>query len=177
MRCDRSRIQEALAMRPSAYVVRQDAVPPYSPLNHGATVNRRLVGRDNVGARQLEVVLGVVARGGGALKHSHPGIEQACYVLEGRARVEVGDDYVDEVGPGDTVFFPAGAPHAFTPISEAPVKVPVIYAPPHAETGAVRHATPHPAPARPAARGSHGTPPARCRTPRSRPTPTWPPPA
>src|SRR2546428_5659055 len=71
-------------MSPSPYVVRQDAVTPYSPLNHEATVNRRLVGRDNVGARQLEVVLGVVARGGGALKHSHPGIEQACYVLEGR---------------------------------------------------------------------------------------------
>src|SRR5213592_1098753 len=85
-------------MSPSPYVVRQDAVTPYSPLNHEATVNRRLVGRDNVGARQLEVVLGVVARGGGALKHSHPGIEQACYVLEGRARVEVGDDYVDESG-------------------------------------------------------------------------------
>jgi quercetin dioxygenase-like cupin family protein len=144
-------------MSPSPYVVRQDAVTPYSPLNHEATLNRRLVGRDNVGARQLEVVLGVVARGGGALKHSHPGIEQACYVLEGRARVEVGDDYVDEVGPGDTVFFPAGAPHVFTTISEAPVKVLVIYAPPYAETGAVRHATPHPAPARTSARGSNVT--------------------
>jgi len=126
-------------MSPSPYVVRQDAVTPYSPVNHAATLNRRLVGRDNVGARQLEVVLGVVARGGGALKHSHPGIEQACYVLEGRARVEVGDDYVDEVGPGDTVFFPAGVPHVFTTISEAPVRVLVIYAPPYAETGAVRH--------------------------------------
>src|SRR6266478_3333553 len=98
-------------MSPSPYVVRQDAVTPYSPLNHEATVNRRLVGRDNV----------------------------------------------DEVGPGDTVFFPAGAPHVFTTISEAPVKVLVIYAPPYAETGAVRHATTHPAPARQAARGSNVT--------------------
>src|SRR5437879_423342 len=128
-------------MSPSPYVVRQDAVTPYSPLNHEATVNRRLVGRDNVGARQLEVVLGVVARGGGALKHSHPGIEQACYVLEGRARVEAGDDYVDEVGPGDTVFFPAGAPHVFTPISEAPVQVLVIYAPPYGAPRTARQAT------------------------------------
>src|SRR5207245_8851193 len=107
-------------MSPSPYVVRQDAVTPYSPLNHEATVNWRLVGRDTVGARQLEVVLGVVARGGGALKHSHPGIEQACYVPEGRARGEVGDNYVDEVGPGDSVLFPAGARHAFTPSSAAP---------------------------------------------------------
>src|SRR2546428_8675928 len=73
-------------MSPSPYVVRQDAVTPYSPLNHEATVNRRLVGRDNVGARQLEVVLGVVARGGGALKHSHPRLEQGCLLLEGRGR-------------------------------------------------------------------------------------------
>lgn len=125
-------------MKPQ-YVVRAGEAKPYSPANHEETVNRRLVGRENVGAKQLEVVLGVVTRGGGALKHSHPGIEQACYVLEGRARVEVGDDYVDEVGPGDTVFFPANVPHVFTTISAQPVKVLVIYAPPYAETGAVRH--------------------------------------
>ena len=102
-------------------------------------MNRRLVGRENVGARNLEVVLGVVAKGGGALKHSHPGIEQVCYVLAGRARVEVGDDYVDEVGPGDAIFFPAGVPHVFTTMSVEPVKVLVIYAPPYGETGAIRH--------------------------------------
>jgi quercetin dioxygenase-like cupin family protein len=125
-------------MTPSRYVVRADDARPYAPLNHAGTVNRRLIGRENVGARQLEVVLGVVARGGGALRHSHPGIEQACYVLEGRARVEIGDDVVDELGPGDAVFFPAGLPHVFTTISEEPVRVLVIYAPPYAETGAVR---------------------------------------
>src|SRR2546427_7606288 len=95
-------------MSPSPYVVRQDAVTPYSPLNHEATVNRRLVGRDNVGARQLEVVLGVVARGGGALKHSHPGIEQACYVLEGRGRGGGGGGHAGEGGAGGTRLFPAG---------------------------------------------------------------------
>ena len=121
------------------YVVRSGETKPYSPANHEETVNRRLVGRENVGAKQLEVVLGVVTKGGGALKHSHPGIEQACYVLEGRASVEVGDDYVDEVGPGDTVFFPADVPHVFTTISDEPVRVLVMYAPPYAETGAVRH--------------------------------------
>src|SRR5256712_10502233 len=151
MRCDRSRIQEASAMSPSPYVVRQDAVTPYSPLNHEATVNRRLVGRDNVGARQLEVVLGVVARGGGALKHSHPGIEQACYVLEGRARVEGGDDYVDEVGPGDTVFFPAGAPPPFPPNHQAPGQGVLVYAPPEPGNRPRPDAAPPPAPAPPAA--------------------------
>ena len=76
------------------YVVRHADVEPYSPANHDDTVNRRLIGRENVGATQLEVVLGTVEKGGGALKHSHPGIEQVCYVLEGRARVEIGDEAV-----------------------------------------------------------------------------------
>jgi quercetin dioxygenase-like cupin family protein len=126
-------------MNAKRYVIRPDDVKPYSPLNHDETVNRRLIGRENVGARQLEVVLGMVEQGGGALKHSHPGIEQVCYVLEGRARVEIGDEVVGELGPGDTVFFPADVPHVFTTISIEPVKVLVIYAPPYAETGAVRH--------------------------------------
>lgn len=121
------------------YVVRAGDVKPYSPLNHEDTVNRRLIGRDNVGAQQLEVLLGTVAKAGGALKHSHPGIEQVCYMLEGRARVEVGDDPPAELGPGDSVFFPAGVPHVFTTISAEPVKVLVIYAPPYEERGAVRH--------------------------------------
>src|SRR5256885_16683393 len=103
-------------MSPSPYVVRQDAVTPYSPLNHEATVNRRLVGRDNVGARQLEVVLGVVARGGGALKHSHPGIGQARYVLEGRGGGRGGGGPLRGGRAGGAPLFPPrppppGSPH------------------------------------------------------------------
>src|SRR2546428_10301221 len=130
MRCDRSRIQEASAMSPSPYVVRQDAVTPYSPLNHEATVNRRLVGRDNVGARQLEVVLGVVARGGGALKHSHPGIEQACYVLEGRGPGAGRGDPLDEGGAGRHPFFPPGAAPRVYPNNPAPGQEVPVYRPP-----------------------------------------------
>ncbi|HEY7758213.1 MAG TPA: cupin domain-containing protein [Burkholderiales bacterium] len=121
------------------YFVRQQDVPAYQPANHTGTVNRRLIGADNVGARQLEVVLGVVERGKGALPHAHPGIEQVCYLLEGRARAEVGGEAC-ELGPGDCCFFPAGVAHVFTVVSEEPVKVLVIYSPPYEEnpTRAVR---------------------------------------
>ena len=117
----------------SRFFVKADEVKPYSPANHTGTVNRRLIGPETVGARQLEVVLGVVEKGKGAQPHSHPGIEQVCYILEGRARAEVAGETM-ELGPGDCCFFPADAPHVFTVISDEPVKVLVIYAPPYGES-------------------------------------------
>src|SRR2546422_6443302 len=118
-------------MSPSPYVVRQDAVTPYSPLNHEATVNRRLVGRDNVGARQLEVVLGVVARGGGGLKHSHPGIEQACYVLEGRGGGGGGGDHLGQGGAGGPRLFPAGGAPPVSPHNRGARQEGPVFPPPH----------------------------------------------
>lgn len=115
------------------YFVRAGEVPGYHPANHVGTVNRRLIGRENVGAEQIEVVLGVIERGKGALPHAHPGIEQVCYMLEGRARAEVGGEHC-ELGPGDCCFFPPGMPHVFTVTSEEPVKVLVIYSPPYEES-------------------------------------------
>jgi quercetin dioxygenase-like cupin family protein len=117
----------------SKYLVRTGSVQPYSPANHTGTVNRRLIGPETVGAEQLEVVLGVVEKGKGALPHSHPGIEQVCYLLEGSARAEVNGETM-ELNPGDCCFFPADAPHVFTVTSDAPAKVLVIYSPPYCES-------------------------------------------
>ena len=117
---------------PRRHFVRPDDVPHYHPANHTGTKNRRLIGRENVGATQIEVVLGVIEKGKGALPHSHPEIEQVCYVLEGRARAEVNGE-VCELGPGDCCFFPPDVPHTFIVVSEEPVKVLVIYSPPYEE--------------------------------------------
>jgi mannose-6-phosphate isomerase-like protein (cupin superfamily) len=121
-------------MKPSSqrYFVRPDEVTPYHPANHTGTVNRRLIGPDTVGARNVEVLLGVIDKGEGALPHAHPGIEQVCYMLEGRARAEIGGEAC-EIGPGECCFFPAGVPHSFTVVSEIPAKVLVIYTPPYGE--------------------------------------------
>ena len=116
----------------SRYFVRQDDVPAYHPANHTGTVNRRLIGPQNVGAKNLEVVLGVIEKGKGALPHAHPGIEQMCYLLEGRARVEVGGEAC-ELSPGDCCFFPPDVPHVFTVTSDTPARVLVIYSPPYEE--------------------------------------------
>lgn len=113
------------------YFVRGADVPAYHPANHEHTSNQRLIGPAN-GARQMEVVLGTIARGGGALPHAHPGIEQACYLLQGTARAEVGGESFD-MQPGDACFFPADVPHVFTVTSEQPVKLLVVYSPPYLE--------------------------------------------
>ena len=116
----------------SRYFVREADVWAYHPANHTGTTNRRLIGGANVGAKRLEVVLGVIEKGKGALPHAHPGIEQVCYMLQGRARAEVGGE-VCELGPGDCCFFPAEVPHVFTVVSQEPVRVLVIYSPPYEE--------------------------------------------
>src|SRR3954452_6343309 len=102
------------------YFVKREHVTPYSPANHTGTVNRRLIGPETVGAQQLEVVLGGVEKGKGARPHSHLGIEQVCYMLQGRARAEVGGETM-ELGPGYCCFFPADVPHVFTVVSNQPV--------------------------------------------------------
>jgi len=112
--------------------IRAAEVPTYSPANHTGTVNRRLIGPETVGAKNLEVVLGVIEKGQGALPHAHPGIEQVCYLLEGTAIAEVAGQRC-ELGPGDACYFPAGAMHVFTVTSEQPAKVLVIYSPPYGE--------------------------------------------
>jgi quercetin dioxygenase-like cupin family protein len=115
----------------SRYRVRQSDLTPYSPANHTGTKNFRLIGAETVGAKQVEVLVGEIERGKGALPHAHPGIEQVCYLLEGEAHVEVAGEKF-ELKPGEACFFPADAMHLFIVTSER-AKVLVIYSPPYGE--------------------------------------------
>jgi quercetin dioxygenase-like cupin family protein len=119
----------------SRYFVRFGDVPAYHPANHTGTRNRRLIGAENVGAGKLEVVHGTIEPGQGALPHAHPGIEQVCYMLKGRAVAEVGGER-QEMRPGDCCFFPADMPHVFTVVGDDTVEVLVIYSPPYEENPA-----------------------------------------
>ena len=115
------------------FLVRPADVPPYHPANHTGTTNRRLIGPETVGARNVEVLLGVIEKGEGAAAHAHPGMEQVCYLLEGSALVEL-DGERREMQPGDACYFPADKMHKFTATSEKPAKVLVIYSPPYGES-------------------------------------------
>lgn len=116
-----------------SYLIRPSTIPSYKPANHHHTSNQRLIGPETVGAKQMEVLIGTLHMGGGALPHAHPDIEQACYLLEGTAHVEVAGQTFDMV-PGEVCFFPADEMHVFTVTSETPVKLLVIYSPPYGES-------------------------------------------
>jgi quercetin dioxygenase-like cupin family protein len=115
------------------YFVRESEIVGYHPANHVGTLNKRLIGRETVGAEHLEVIVGEIHKGKGALPHGHPGIEQVCYMLKGRAIAQVGGQTC-ELGPGDCCFFPAEEMHSFTVVSDEPVRVLVIYSPPYEES-------------------------------------------
>ncbi len=124
----------------SRYCVRQSDVKSYSPANHTGTKNFRLIGPETVGAKQVEVLIGELERGKGALPHAHPGIEQVCYLLEGEAHVEVGGEKF-EMKAGEACFFPPDAMHVFIVTSEK-ARVLVVYAPPYLEKNARTLASP-----------------------------------
>lgn len=65
---------------------------------------------------KMEVTKISFVRGKGAARHTHPE-EQVMYVLEGRLRVECGDETY-EVGPGEATFHPANMPHGVMAIED-----------------------------------------------------------
>jgi quercetin dioxygenase-like cupin family protein len=115
------------------FLVRPADVSAYHPANHTGTTNRRLIGPETVGAKNVEMLLGVIEKGAGAAMHAHPGVEQVCYLLEGSATIEL-DGERREMQPGDACFFPADVMHKFTATSEKPAKVLVVYCPPYGES-------------------------------------------
>ncbi|AVO41894.1 cupin domain-containing protein [Simplicispira suum] len=116
----------------SRYVISSEDANPYSPANHTGTSNQRVISRETVGAKYVEVLIGTIEKGHGALRHLHPNLEQASYLLQGEGLAEFNG--VEEMArPGRWMLTPEGAPHRFTVTSEIPVKVLVVYAPPYAE--------------------------------------------
>jgi quercetin dioxygenase-like cupin family protein len=119
-------------MNTSPHVLHPDQVAPYQPANHTGTSNRRVISRDIVAARRLEVLIGTISKGHGAQRHAHPSLEQASYLLRGAGVSEV---YGQErhLIAGDWGFNPKGVFHSFAVTSDEPAQVLVVYAPPYQE--------------------------------------------
>jgi len=115
-------------MEKAAFLVRPEQLSTYSPEAHVGTINRRLIGSETVGAKNMEVVLGEVKSTGLAEVHYHDVAEQAIYLLEGKCRIEV-EGESDEMRRGDIAFFAPGKRHRVIPVG-GPIKLLIIYSPP-----------------------------------------------
>ena len=116
-------------MKLSNCIVRKNQLKPYSPDAHAGTVNMRIIGQETVGAKNVEVVLGIIDPGGQAEPHFHSGIEQVLYLLEGRVAVKMQGEE-EKMEPGDAVYFPPGEKHQVDVLGDQPARLLVIYAPP-----------------------------------------------
>lgn len=91
-------------VRPAAQVRRQAVSAGRS------TEFQVLVGPDE-GAPNFALRRFIMQEGGGIPRHTNE-VEHEQYVLRGRARITIASA-VHEVGEGDTLYIPAGTPHAY----------------------------------------------------------------
>lgn len=115
------------------YFVKGADVKPYHPANHTGTTNYRIIGSDTVGKTGVELILGVIEGGQGAIPHAHPGIEQVCYLLSGTATATIDNEEL-HLSAGDACYFPPDMVHTFTVTSVEPARVLIIYTPPYGES-------------------------------------------
>ena len=111
------------------YIVKPHELPTYSPPKHSWTTNRRLLGPGPSGSSTMEVILGELEYGGQADPHVHQDLEQAFFILQGQAEVEI-DGEKAVVGPEDFIFLPPGTVHRVTPMKGPPLRLLIIYSPP-----------------------------------------------
>ena len=111
------------------FIIHLKDTPSYSPPGHSRTTNYRLLGPGTAGSNRFEVVLGQIEFGGQADPHAHEKIEQAVFVLVGKAVVEI-EGESEVVGPNDLMYFPQGVRHRITALEGPPLKLLIVYAPP-----------------------------------------------
>ena len=88
------------------FLIRQGDIQPYHPANHTGTTNLRLIGAETVGAKHIEVLLGVIEKGAGAGKPEHPGAERrehACARWPRRRSCGLGKRHLTSGRPWATV--------------------------------------------------------------------------
>jgi quercetin dioxygenase-like cupin family protein len=111
-----------------ASIEHTDDLPAYAPPGHSETRNVRLVDADFCG--RFEMILGEIAPGGAADRHSHAVEHQVIYVLDGTARVRLGDGPAQACGPGAVIRIPPEVEHEVTVAGDTPLKLIVVYSPP-----------------------------------------------
>jgi quercetin dioxygenase-like cupin family protein len=99
-----------------AFVGAADSAPR-EPVGAGRGTRRQVLLGPEQGAPNFAMRRFTIEEGGGMPLHTNA-VEHEQYVLRGRARITIGDE-VHHVGPDDTLFIPAGVPHAYD-VEEGP---------------------------------------------------------
>lgn len=89
------------------------AVPAFTTKD-GSEIRELLAYRNSI-IRNQSLAEARLAPGAKTQAHYHPQTEEIYYILVGTARMRLGDE-VREVGPGDSIAIPPGAPHQITNI-------------------------------------------------------------
>ncbi|MEM3731175.1 MAG: cupin domain-containing protein [Candidatus Bathyarchaeia archaeon] len=96
---------------------------------HFNSFNKRLVGA-NVGAKNVEVLLGIAEGGGGSEIHYHPEAEHIIYVIDGVLRIKDEKGGEVELKKGMLAYIPPGEKHQpYNPSSSKTIYL-VINSPP-----------------------------------------------
>jgi mannose-6-phosphate isomerase-like protein (cupin superfamily) len=111
------------------YLRRLKEVPSYTPPGHFKTTNYRLLGPGPDGSDRLEIILGQIEYGGQADCHIHENSEQAFFVLEGKALLQI-EGEEELISPNDLIYLPKGTSHKVVPVEGQPLKLLIVYAPP-----------------------------------------------
>jgi mannose-6-phosphate isomerase-like protein (cupin superfamily) len=77
----------------------------------------------------LEIILGQIEYGGQADCHIHENSEQAFFVLEGKALLQI-EGEEELISPNDLIYLPKGTSHKVVPVEGQPLKLLIVYAPP-----------------------------------------------
>ncbi|MFC4557924.1 cupin domain-containing protein [Virgibacillus kekensis] len=109
------------------YWKHESEITSYIPPNHDFTNNRRMVSKED-GINNVEMIIGEMKEGGGAVPHSHDDIEQLMYILEGRMYAKIGEDEA-ELTPGYSVIIPKKVTHDIRNAGKGTLKFVLIYSP------------------------------------------------
>ena len=118
------------------YYLKRSHAKKWSPALHEDTTNWALINEETFpDAKNICMAYGEVEPGGAAEKHAHMnGHEQAVYILDGRAVMEVGEEKF-EAGPDTVVFMPSGVEHDVRVLGNKSLKMLIVYSPPLPDYG------------------------------------------
>jgi mannose-6-phosphate isomerase-like protein (cupin superfamily) len=103
--------------------------------NHGEAV-RELVGPSTNASYDYSMAVVEMAQNSGSQPHYHPEVEEVYFILQGTARMYLGDEHC-QLNTGDTVVVKPGAWHHIQNISDEPLKILVTCTPAWTPEGCV----------------------------------------